>query len=79
MPLKIDPAEQHTGLNALFTAAVVSRSFREKLLRSPEQALQQGYLGKGFGLSQADAALIASHSATTLPELARQVVKTLGQ
>ena len=75
--LKIDPQQTHSGLNGLFAAATVSRSFREMLLRDPEQALRQGYLGKGFGLSQADASLIVSLNAKSLPELAKQVVKTL--
>jgi hypothetical protein len=79
VPLKIDPQEHHSGLNSLFAAAVVSQSFRETLLRDPEKALKQGYLGKGFGLSQADASLIVSLNAKSLPDLAKQVVKTLGQ
>jgi hypothetical protein len=79
LPLKINPEDHHSGLNSLFAAAVVSKSFREMLLRDPEQALKQGYLGKGFGLSQADASLIVSLNAKTLPDLAKQVVQTLGQ
>lgn len=78
MPLKIDPQDSHSGLSGLFAAATVSRSFRDMLLKDPEQALKQGYLGKGFGLSQADAALIVSLNAKSLPDLAKQVVQTLG-
>jgi hypothetical protein len=79
IPLKIDPQDQHAGLSSLFAAAVVSQGFREMLLQDPERALAQGYLGKGFGLSQADASLIVSLNAKTLADLARQVVQTLGQ
>ncbi len=78
MPLKIDPQENHSGISGLFAAAVVSQSFREMLLSDPERALRQGYLGKGFGLSQADASLIISLNAKSLPDLAKQVVQTLG-
>ncbi len=78
IPLKIDPEEHHSGLSGLFAAAAVSTSFREMLLRDPEEALRQGYLGKGFGLSQADASLIVSLNATSLADLAKQVVQTLG-
>ncbi len=78
VPLKINPEDQHTGLSGLFAAAVVSQSFREMLLSDPEQALKQGYLGKGFGLSQADASLIVSLNAKSLADLAKQVVQTLG-
>lgn len=79
LPLKIDPQESHGGLSSLFAAAVVSTSFREMLLSDPERALRQGYLGKGFGLSQEDASLIVSLNARTLADLAKQVVHTLGQ
>ncbi len=78
IPLKINPASSHEGLSTLFAAAAVSTSFRELLLRDPEQALQQGYLGKRFGLNQADAALIVSINASSLADLAQQVVQTLG-
>lgn len=78
VPLKIDPDESHSGLSGLFAAAVVSTSFRETLLRDPELALRQGYLGKGFGLSAADASLIVSLNAKSLADLAQQVVQTLG-
>ncbi len=78
IPLKIDPDDTHSGLSGLFAAAVVSQSFREMLLSDPEKALQQGYLGKGFGLSHADAELIVSLNAKSLPDLAKQVVQTLG-
>jgi len=78
IPLKIDPEETHSGLSGLFAAAVVSQSFRDMLLRNPEEALKQGYLGKDFGLSQADASLIVSLNAKSLADLAKQVVQTLG-
>ena len=79
LPLKIDPQESHAGLSSLFAAAVVSTSFREMLLKEPEKALKQGYLGKGFALSQEDASLIVSLNAKSLADLAKQVVQTLGQ
>ncbi len=78
LPLKINPQDRHSGLSGLFAAATVSKSFREMLLKDPEEALRQGYLGKDFGLSQADAALIVSLNAKSLPDLAKQVVQTLG-
>ena len=79
MPLKIDPKERHTGLSGLFAAAVVSKGFCEMLLNDPEKALKQGYLGRDFGLSQADASLIVSMNAKSLADLAKQVVHTLEQ
>ena len=66
--------ETHSGLNSVFAAAVVNRSFREALLRDPEAALDQGYLGKGFSLSQQETSLILSLNATSLADLARQII-----
>lgn len=79
VPLKMDPEDRHAGFSSLFAAAVVSQDFCDMLLKDPEEALKQGYLGKGFGLSSADASLIVSLSAKSLADLAKQVVQTLGQ
>lgn len=77
--LTLNPREQHAGLNSVFTAAVVSQSFCKMLLEAPQRALSQGYMGKPFALSAEDAALIISLNARSLPDLAQQVVQTLGQ
>ena len=78
LPLKIKPQESHSGLSGVFAAAVVNKNFCETLLRDPERALKQGYLGKTFSLSSEDASLIVSLNAKSLTELAQQVVGTLG-
>jgi hypothetical protein len=75
----MNPGDTHSGLSGLFAAAVVSKSFCSLLLSNPQEALAQGYLGKPFGLSAEDASLIVSLSARSLPDLAQQVVQTLGQ
>lgn len=79
MPLTMNPGAAHAGLSGLFAAAVVSRSFCQLLLQNPEQALKQGYMGKTFGLSPEDASLIVSLNCASLPDLAKKVVRTLGQ
>ena len=79
MALTLNPRDGHAGLSSLFTAAVVSQSFCKMLLEAPQQALSQGYMGKPFALSTEDAALIISLNARSLPDLAKQVVQTLGQ
>ena len=79
LPLKIKPQDGHAGLSGVFAAAVVNQNFRETLLKDPERALRQGYLGKTFALSHEDASLIISLSAKSLTELAQQVTGTLGQ
>ncbi len=76
-PLKLKPGDAHAGLSGVFAAAVVSRNFREQLLKNPEQALKRGYQGKSFALSNEDAALVVSISAGSLKDLAQQVVQTL--
>ena len=79
LPLTMKPVDAHAGLSGLFAAAVVSKSFCNLLLSAPEKALQQGYMGKTFALSAEDASLIVSLNAKSLPDLAKQVVRTLGQ
>ena len=79
LPLTMDPTRSHAGINSLFAAAVVSRSFCQMLLSNPEQALQKGYMGNSFGLNPEDSALIVSIRAQSLPDLAQQVVQTLGK
>jgi hypothetical protein len=79
LPLTLDPTRTHAGISNVFAAAVVSRSFCSMLLNAPDQALKLGYMGQGFDLSPEDSALIASIQAKSLPDLARQVVQTLGK
>ncbi len=71
--------ETHAGLNSVFAAAVVNQNFRETLLRNPGAALDQGYLGKGFSLSQEETSLILSINASSLADLARQVISISGK
>ena len=67
-------AGYHSGLNSVLAAAVVNQNFREVLLQNPEAALHQGYLGKGFSLSQKEISLILSLNAISLADLARQII-----
>ncbi len=64
-------------LNRLFAAAVVNPQFRDELLNHPRSALANGYFGETFSLSDEEAALIMSHQARSLPELARHLSKAL--
>jgi hypothetical protein len=76
---KTDPRESHTGLSSVFAAAVVNQNFRHLLLNDPETALKSGYLGKDFSLSREETMLIVSINASSLTDLAKQVVQTLGK
>jgi len=78
IPLKTNPHDSHPGLSSVFAAAVVNQNFREMLLKEPEKAIKQGYLGKSFSLSEEDASLLVSLNAKSLKDLAKQVVHTIG-
>ena len=67
----------HNGLRRLFAAAVVSDQFRETLLRKPEEALANGYLGQTFVLTDQEKTLIKSIRADTLTDLAQKVNRAL--
>jgi hypothetical protein len=73
--LRVQPARR-SALSRLFAAAVVNPQFRETLLQAPKIALERGYLGQTFPLSQHETTLLLSIRADSLTELARQV--TLG-
>jgi hypothetical protein len=78
LPIQSNPRDPHPGLSSVFAAAVVNQNFREMLLREPEKALKQGYLGKSFVLSQEDTSLLVSLNAKSLTDLAKQVIHTIG-
>jgi hypothetical protein len=68
---------QRAGLQRLFAAAVVNDQFRETLLRRPEEALANGYLGQPFLLTDQEKTLIKSIQADTLTDLAQKVNRAL--
>lgn len=65
------------ALTRVFAAAVVSRQFCRTLLQDPVAALQTGYLGETFKLSDEEHNLLISIHAENLADLARQVNKAL--
>ncbi len=76
--MKIAPIEASNGLSRVFAAAVVNRQFCQMLLQDPHYALQKGYLGETFKLSDEERNLIVSIRAESLSDLARQVNLVLG-
>lgn len=66
-----------SGLNRVFTAAVVDQPFRDALLREPAQALANGFLGQPFLLTRQEFDLITSIHAETLADLAKQVRRAM--
>jgi hypothetical protein len=71
------PSSQRSGLHRLFAAAVVNNQFRETLLREPEAALANGYLGQSFLLSDQEQYILKSVRAKTLADLAQKVNQAL--
>jgi len=65
------------GLHRLFAAAIVNNQFRETLLREPEAALANGYLGQPFMLTDQEKSIIQSVRAKTLTDLAQKVNQAL--
>lgn len=79
---QLDYSARNDELNRLLSAAVVSKSFRSMLLSSPELALANGYQGEAFNLSDADRSWLFSIKASSLSDLAANMVthqQKLGQ
>ena len=68
---------ERTGLHRLFAAAVVSGQFRETLLRKPDEALANGYLGQAFKLTDQETFVIKSIRAENLTDFAQKVNQAL--
>lgn len=79
LPLRVaESSRSYIGLSTLFEAAVINRQFCQLLLKHPEMALQQGYLGNSFDLTSEEQALIVSVRANSLSDLAQKVTQALG-
>ena len=66
-----------SALHRLFAAAVVSDQFRNTLLRAPEEALANGYLGQTFPLTDQEKKIIKTIRADTLTDFAQKVNQAL--
>ena len=60
-------------VSKLLTAAVVSKAFCQLLLSNPAQALEDGYNGMRFALTNQEKELLLSIRAKSLSELASQI------
>ena len=82
VPLSLEvrqSSDDHLELNRLLAAAVVSGEFCRLLLDDPALALEDGYQGELFLLSEEERALILSIRANSLTDLARELVRTFGE
>lgn len=66
-----------SALHRLFAAAVVSDQFRKTLLRAPEEALANGYLGQTFPLTDQEKKIIKTIRAENLTDFAQKVNQAL--
>jgi hypothetical protein len=78
MPI-LQPVENTSvgGVSSLIAAAVVDSSFRELLLANPAYALERGYYGQCFQLSDEERQLVESIRANSLSDFASQLVGCL--
>ena len=72
---KAPPAR--SAIHRLFAAAVVSDQFRKTLLRAPEEALANGYLGQTFPLTDQEKKIIKTIRAENLTDFAQKVNQAL--
>jgi hypothetical protein len=68
------PSMDLAGFTSLFAVAIVNRDFRNLLLHDPKAALENGYLGEQFYLSDAEQNLLISIQADSLTDLAKQFI-----
>jgi hypothetical protein len=77
--LMVPPVEEdHLEISRLLAAAVVNPSFCHQLLVDPKRAIEDGYQGETFRLSDAERYLLLFIHTDTLAELAHQIAQALG-
>lgn len=74
MNIKI-PTQANVDLNRILSAAIVSRSFCNRLLNNPAKAIAGGYLGEQFHLSSKTRQRIISLRAVSLADFAAQLTQ----
>jgi hypothetical protein len=79
VPLMVSPSqEDNLEISRLLAAAVVNPSFCDQLLVDPQLAIDKGYQGETFLLSDAVRFTLQSIRASSLAELAQQIVQAFG-
>jgi len=72
-----DSSEDLTSINRLLAAAAISPRFRDRFLADPGQALNAGFGGEHFPLSQPTRNLLISIQASTMPDFIRKLDEKL--
>jgi hypothetical protein len=73
----LEMSKETDSLTRLLVAAAVNPGFCTALLRDPQRALQAGFGGEGFPLSQTTLDRLSSIRASTLPEFALKLNEVL--
>lgn len=73
------PPHESPEINRLLTAAAINPHFCQQLLDNPAVAIALGYRNEQFALTAAEANLLCSIQATSLPEFAGTLYKRLQQ
>ncbi len=63
----------YSELERVVAAAVISDTFREQLLMDPRRALETGYLGEPFTLTEEEMAFLTGLRVRNVQELAQHV------
>jgi len=64
-----------TDLDRLVCAGVVDEQFRAALVRDPQCAVEEGFYGEVFHLTEAERLLLASIHATDFDEFVREIAR----
>ena len=75
--IALDVTKDADSISRLLVAAAVNPKFCTRLLSNPQQALQAGFGGEGFPLSQPTRDVLVSIRASTLPEFALKLNERL--
>ncbi len=78
LPFTVGSRDSNAGLSSVFAAAVVNKEFRNLLLQNPRAALESGYMGAPFLLTAEEHSLLTSIEATSLTDLAQQIIVSRG-
>ena len=71
------PLEGHLELSRLLAAAIVNPTFCHLLLIDPKQAIDSGYQGETFLLTDAERYLLLFIHADSIVELAKQIIQAI--
>jgi hypothetical protein len=73
----LEVSKDTDSITRLLVAAAVNQGFCAALLKDPQHALQAGFGGEGFPLSQTTLNRLVSIRASTLPEFALKLNEVL--